>query len=259
MNENIEIETDRNNQLSKKAIFKAENNFKIKIHDNVVIEEFAEIIADKSDCEIKDSFIGKGCRIRDSVVESVMALHGSQILETNIKVEEKNRQTDCKYLLVLKPGLNYEENYFVFTRGAVIKRIKGLKLNMPIEIPVGHCLIRREEYLKIKEKSKREIKVYKEIEGKYYIINSQYSHAEAYEQFINPEYFNKYEYLEDIDLSEIKITEDEIMIDLRQIRKEEARKNADVQRKIDEIFSNCKNYRKMVFVIEENKVLIVET
>lgn len=258
MNENIEIEKDRNIQISKKAILKAENNFKIKIHNNVVVEDFAEIIADRSDCEVKDSFIGRGCRIRNSVVESVMAFPGSQILETTIKVDEKNSQTGFKYLIVLKPGLNYDEDNFAFTRGAVIKRIKELKLNMPIEIPVGHCLIEKEEYLKIKEKCKREIKVYREIEKKYFIINSQYSHAEAYEQFINPEYFNKYEYLEDIDLNELQITEDEIMIDLRQIKKEEARENINVQRKIDEIFSNCKNYRKMIFVIEEKKVLLVE-
>ncbi len=93
MDKNIEIEADRSIQISKKAIFKAENNFKIKIHDNVVVEDFVEIIADKSDCEIKDSFIGEGCRVRNSVVEKVMALPGSQILETTIKVDEKNRQT----------------------------------------------------------------------------------------------------------------------------------------------------------------------
>ncbi len=259
MNENVEIENDRNIKISKKAIFKEENNFKIKIHNNVEIEDFAEIIANKSDCEIKDSFIGKGCRIRNSVVENVMALPGSQILETNIKVKEKNRQTDCKYLIMLKPGMNYEETNFVFTRGAVIKRINELKLNKPIEIPVGHCLIGKEEYLKIKEKSKREIKVYKEVEEKYFIINSQYSHIEVYEQFINPEKYNKYEYLENDNANEVKVTEDDLIIDLRQIRKEEARKNDDVQKKINEIFSKYKNYRKMIFVIEGEKVLIVET
>lgn len=258
MNENIEIETDRNIQISKKAILKTENNFKIKIHNNVVVEDFVEIIADRSDCEIKDSFIGRGCRIRNSLVENVMALRESQILETTIKVDEKNRQTDYKYLIVLKPGMNYDENNFAFTRGAVIKRINELNLNMPIEIPVGHCLIGKEEYLKIKDESKKEIKVYKEVEGKYFIINSQYSHAETYEQFYNPEYFNKYEYLEDINIHELKVAKNEIIIDLREIRKEEARKNISVQRKINEIFSNCMNYRKMIFVNEEKKVLVVE-
>ncbi len=259
MNEIVEIENDRNIQISKRAIFKAENNFKIKIHNNVVVEDFAEIIADRSDCEIKDSLIGKGCRIRNSVVEKVMALPGSQILETNIKVKEKNRQTGDKYLIVLKPGMNYEENNFAFTRGAVIKRINELIVNMPIEIPVGHCLIGKEEYLKIKEKSKREIKVYKEVEEKYFIINSQYSHKEVYEQFINPEKYNNYEYLENENIHGKKVTEDEIIIDLRQIKNEEARKNNEVQKKINEIFSKCKNYRKMIFVIEGKKVLIVET
>ena len=259
MNESIEIDSDNNIKINKKVIFKTENNFKIKIHNNVVIEDFAEIIADKADCEIKDSFIGKGCRIRNSIVESVMASPGSQILETKIKTEKKNRQTGYNYLIVLKPGLNYEDNNFAFTRGAVIKRIKELKLSMTIEIPVGHCLIGKDEYLILKEKSKKEIKVYKEIERNYFIINSQYSHIEPYEQYYNPEYFDKYEYLEGKNIHETKTSADEVIIDLKEIRKEEARNKEDVQRKINEIFSKSIIYRKIIFILDKNMVLVVES
>ena len=168
---------------------------------------------------------------------------GSQILESNIIVNPEENNTEKKYLIILNQGSSFSENNFAFSRGAVIKRINKLNISNKIEIPTGHSLINKEEMMKIEEKLINTMKIYQEIEGNNYIINSQYSHFEEYEQFYDPMDFSTYIYKDRI----VDELNDYFQFDLRILDKEKAKTDSYELGKIKAIYNESKKHEKLMF------------
>lgn len=254
---NVKIIDNKTVRIDKNAQLITKNNKKIIFIKNCIIEENAIIIADKSDCIITESYISSNVRIRNSEIESVYAFPGSQILETNIfvKTEENDNDNDNnnKYLIVLNQGLSFDENNFALSRGAVIKRINKLNISNKIEIPSGHSLINKEEFMKINVKIIKNMKIYEEIEGNNYIINSQYSHFEEYEQFYDPMDYSTYKYKDRIE-DELN---DFFIFDLRILDKEKAKTDSYELGKIKAIYNESKKHEKLMFLNTENGITII--
>ncbi len=252
---NIEFKDKNTVRIHEKAKLITKNNKKIIFVKNCIIAENALIIADKEDCIITDSYISAEVRIRNSKIESVKAYPGSQILETNIKISSEVDKND--YLIVLNQGTNYKEENFAFTRGAVIKRIDKLYVSNKIEIPTGHCLINSDELKKLKEKNDRKVKVFKILENEYYILNSQYSHAEDFEQFYDPVNYNNCDYKEKYN-PENNQTDENVLVDISNIDKVKAQTNSNELEKIKEIYKKSKNKDKLMFLDRENGITIID-
>ena len=251
---NVEIKDEKTVRIDKKAQLITKNNKKIVFIKNCIIEENAIIIADKNDCVINESYIRTNVRIRNSEIERVYALPGSQILESNIIVKPEENNTKIKYLIVLNQGSSFNENNFAFSRGAVIKRINKLNISNKIEIPTGHSLINKEEMMMIEEKLINTMKIYQEIEGNNYIINSQYSHFEEYEQFYDPMDFSTYIYKDRI----VDELNDYFQFDLRILDKEKAKTDSYELGKIKAIYNESKKHEKLMFFNTENGITIIE-
>ena len=240
------------------AVFESRNGKTITIAKNCVIEDGAVIIADSADCWISDSYISSNVRIRNSRIQNVFAYRGSQILETNISIDSSIAADSEDYLVTLRPGSSWKEGNFAFSRGAVIKRIVDFRVGRSIDIPTGHSLICAEELEKIKSRNNRRIKIFREIEGEYFIVNAQYSHVEAYEQFYDPERFDRYDYLANAGLSIPKSCTDEAVIDLRKINKAEMIEDKASKQAIGDILASSASMRKIAFIDSENGIAIVE-
>jgi hypothetical protein len=188
----------------------------------------------------------------------VFACPGSQILESTISIDKIKEGTLREYVVTLKPGLNYEDNNFAFSRGGVIKRVHDLKVHGRIEIPTGHCLIDSEELRKIEERNDGKIWIFQEIEGKYFIISAQYSHSETYEQFYDPARYNRVEYRKKVDVESLKQKKDEKLIDLRTIDKSGIEGNAFEQGRIQEIYRESVQCRRMIFLDKQGGAILIE-
>ena len=81
------------------------------------------------------------------------------------------------------------------------------------------------------------MKIYQKIDGNNYILNSQYSHFEEYEQFYDPMIYSKYKYTNSMD----KEINDYYLVDLRILDKEKAKTDSQELEKIKAIYN--KSYK----------------
>ncbi len=236
-------------RISDSAEFIALAGHRIILGSNVIVEDGARIIADKTDCVITNSRIGRKVRIRNSRADGVDAYEGSQVLESDVesKVSEG-------YGFILERGFDFSDSNFAFSRGGVIKRIKHLCAHRPVHVPVGHCLVSRDELSQIQELNSRRIQPVEIVED-CFVINSQYSHLEAWEQFYDPGLFRIAYFVEtNPEINQIQGNGIKIL-PMTGLHKEHIVKCGD-STKINEIQKQISGYMKVKFEFQEGAIII---
>jgi hypothetical protein len=236
------------------AVLRVSPGRKIVFLRHCVVEAGAVIVADTADCVISHSSIARGTRIRNSVVHGVYAGQGSQILET-VMAPVASGKGELSYALTLGAGFDFAEDNFAFSRGAVVKRIPELRIQQPIVIPIGHSLISRDEFERLKTRAGN-IEPRMVVDERYLCINSQDAHPEPHERLYDPRQFERISFVSG---EPGNPRADEIRIDLFRLRKARAADDRMWRQEVETIYRDSLSSARMVFVDSERGAILLET